>query len=60
MSNFFKVRKHLRSIMIALDNFEYGRMPLEYFEDVFEARVETIRGLIEAERRIKSDEATKS
>jgi hypothetical protein len=51
MSNLFKVRNHLQSIMTALDNHEHGRMPLSYFEEVFESKVETVRDLIQAEQR---------
>lgn len=51
MSNLFKIRNHLQSIMTALDNHEHGRMPLSYFEDVFEGKVETVRDLIHAEYR---------
>lgn len=49
MSQLFKARNYLQSIMTALDNVEHGRMPVKHLEDVFEDRVESIRNLIHAE-----------
>lgn len=57
MSNLFKIKNHIQAIMTALDNHEHGRMPLNYFEDVFEGRVETVRDLIHAEYRNKKEAA---
>lgn len=51
MSNLFKVRNYLQSMITALDNVEHGRMPIEHFEEVFETRVEYITSLVQAEKR---------
>lgn len=49
MSNLYKIHKHLKSIKTALENVEYGRMPVKHLEDVFEDRIESVRNLIQAE-----------
>lgn len=51
MSNTFKIRNHIQSLIIALDNYEYGRVPLERFEGSFEVNIEYIRDAIEVEKR---------
>lgn len=56
MSNLFKVKIHLQAVINALDNVEHGRVPLEYFEEVFANRTEVITGLIAAEKRAVAGE----
>ena len=45
-----KVREHLQKMLVAYENVEYGRMPLEHFEEVFEMRTEYLRNAIDAQR----------
>ena len=50
MIDTFNIRNHLQAMITALDNHEYGRMPLNHFEFVFNSKTAHIHDLIEAEK----------
>jgi hypothetical protein len=52
MHNIERTKKHMEAIIVALNNVEYGRMPIAgYLDKIFESRVESGRNLISAMKR---------
>ena len=50
MSNLNKIRNRIDCIRKALDNVEYGRMPISHLEESFDLNTEYIRSLLDSER----------